>query len=152
MLGLRAMGRTQRIDKRFCSSCKSDKTNLIKGKYEQWYKHEGKIFCQKCHNKLYLNPKWHPITRKRIILFKGKQKYVGFNPRKGICSNCGRKSGEKYIVEDEEIIVKTGMHHFGEYHDDDPLKDTIELCQSCHMKETWILGQVKHKYAEDIMG
>ena len=34
------------------------------------------------------------------------------------------------------------MHHI-KYHDDDPLKDTVELCVSCHNKEGFRLGQLK---------
>ena len=29
---------------------------------------------------------------------------------------------------------RTGLHHF-QYYDNDPLKDTMELCNSCHRKE-----------------
>lgn len=42
-------------------------------------------------------------------------------------------------------IIETQMHHFAEYHEDDPLKDTIEICQQCHAKESWRLGQISKK-------
>lgn len=95
----------------------------------QWYK--GR--CKKCYNRLILNPKWHPITHKKWnpiwnpndILFKGKSIHLKENPRKGVCSKCHRKVGQG--------IKRTNMHHL-QYHDDDPLKDTIELCVSCHVK------------------
>lgn len=47
-------------------------------------------------------------------------------PRKGICSKCGAVKGIDCKI--------THMHHL-EYHPEDPLKDTIELCSSCHKKE-----------------
>jgi len=58
---------------------------------------------------------------KKRILFKNKRIYLGFNPRTGICSNCGKEG-------------ITNLHH-KQYHEDDPLKDTLELCTSCHLKK-----------------
>jgi len=137
MLGLEAME-----EKRFCVICLSDKTYVSKKGNKQWYNHNG-WHCRKCHNKLFLNPKWHPITHKKRFNFKGKSIYLDENPRKGICSLCKKKIGDSYIDFDgnEKIIKHTHIHHI-QYHDDDPFKDTVELCLSCHMKETWRLGQV----------
>ena len=68
------------------------------------------------------NKKWNPINNpiinKNQIRFKDKKIYLGFNPKTGVCSLC-RYQG------------KTHMHHI-KYHPEDPLKDTIELCISCH--------------------
>lgn len=63
---------------------------------------------------------YHPIRSPRRILFKGKRLDLPFNPRKGFCQVCG-------------YIGKTDMHHF-EYHQDDPLRGAIELCNRCHAK------------------
>lgn len=60
------------------------------------------------------------------IMYKGKRITLSFNPRKGICKKCSRKVGKE--------IKKTARHH-KKYHDDAPLKDTIELCVRCHTKE-----------------
>ena len=78
------------------------------------------------------NDKWNPINNpKRIRLqFKGKTLLLKENPRKGICSKCGKKT-------------RTHIHHFAEYHENNPLKDTIELCSSCHAYESWRLGQIR---------
>jgi len=46
---------------------------------------------------------------------------LGLNPRTGVCSECGRTN------------CKTDIHHI-QYHDYDPLRDTIELCVGCHNK------------------
>ena len=80
-----------------------------------------------------LDPRYQEIHRKsheRRITYKGMRIQLKFNPRTGKCKWCGREG-------------KTEIHHI-EYHDDDPLKDTIELCKSCHGKETYRLGQIKH--------
>lgn len=55
---------------------------------------------------------------KRRILFKNKRVAVDTNPRTGKCFNCGK-------------IGLTNLHHTT-YHEEDPLKDTIELCVGCH--------------------
>ena len=66
------------------------------------------------------NDKYNP--RRIRLWFKNKSINLKENPRTGICSWCGR-------------IGKTDIHHI-QYHDNDPLKDTIELCAVCHRKET----------------
>ena len=61
------------------------------------------------------------IHSKRKIVFLGKQIYLGFNPRKGICSHCHR-------------IGTTNLHH-RYYVKCMPLAGIIELCVHCHNKE-----------------
>ena len=55
------------------------------------------------------------------IWFKNKRINVGFNPRTGICSLCHKQG-------------LTDIHHV-QYHELEPLKDTIELCDSCHNRQ-----------------
>jgi DNA-directed RNA polymerase subunit RPC12/RpoP len=128
---------------RICIYCGSQTTYTDKRNNAHWYDHDG-WYCEKCNNKLFKNPKWHPITRKRKLNFRGKWTYVGKNPRTGRCSKCGKTVGDIYINKfgKEAILKHTHMHHV-QYHDDDPLKDTIELCQSCHLRETWRLQRLK---------
>jgi len=59
----------------------------------------------------------------RRIWFKTKRVYVKDCPRTGICSLCRRKG-------------LTHLHHI-QYDENEPLAHTIEVCPSCHMKETW---------------
>lgn len=54
------------------------------------------------------------------MLYKAKRILLSQNPRLGICTVCGKKG-------------RTDMHHI-EYHDDNPLRDTIELCGLCHRR------------------
>lgn len=60
-------------------------------------------------------------TRKSWVSFKGKTITLDFEPRKGICSNCGKKDAH------------THLHHT-KYDENDPLANTVELCASCHIK------------------
>ncbi len=68
------------------------------------------------------------------VTYKGKTVHLKKAPRSGICQNCNRSVSRGEINE-------THMHHYAEYHDDDPLRDTLELCESCHLKESWKLKQ-----------
>jgi hypothetical protein len=132
---------------RSCTSCGSNTTYVDRKGRSHWYDHDG-WYCEKCNNKILKNLKWHPITRKRKLNFKGKQIYIGINPRKGQCSECGKRIGDLYINKwgVVDTIKTTHMHHI-EYDETDPLAHTIELCSSCHVKETWLLGQYGTKFA-----
>ena len=102
--------------KRVCYNCKSETTYKIKKSNGlQWYNKEGNIYCYKCHNKLFTNPKFHP----RRMWFGDKRILLKSNPRIGICYNCGKEP------------KRTEIHHI-EYHPEYPLKDTFELCAHCH--------------------
>ena len=137
---------------RKCYGCNSKYLHKVKGRYyEQWYLNhdaDNNALCLRCNDKYIrdplrrkernskYNPKWNKINNHKFVNYRGKHIWLGFDPRKHICQTCG-KTG------------LTSLHHFAEYHDDDPLRDTIELCRSCHGKETWRLGQnaeaLKHR-------
>ena len=61
----------------------------------------------------------------RRLVYKDKRIVLKANPRTGYCSLCPNNIWN-------ESCERTSMHHFAEYHEDDPLKDTIELCNYCH--------------------
>lgn len=138
-------------DKRVCRVCDLDTTWTRIAKngaiYAQWHSDGfGSYLCNRCYNRLIGSRDYrrrHPekvrMTNKRwfdrTIMYKGKSVAVKENPRKGICSLCGKSIATK------EIRI-THMHHYGEYIDSDPLANTIELCNSCHGKESWKLGQI----------
>jgi hypothetical protein len=100
-----------------CSNCNSSDTYIDKKTGVHYWR---KGLCQKCHDKLIHNPKWNVIINKKKIRYKDKQILLSSDPRKHFCVRCG-------------LFGKTHLHHL-KYHDDDPLKDTIELCPSCHGK------------------
>jgi len=108
---------------RICGHCGSDKSYLQKGKWESWYKYkDGGYICHKCHAILWNknNPdRVKTNSRRRINLGGRKETVVSNNPRIGICFLCFRTGG------------KTDIHHYDKYYED-PLKNTIELCASCH--------------------
>ena len=111
---------------RNCLNCNSDKTYVEKNGVNHWHHHKDGYLCHNCYYRLIQNPIKNPIRNPRRLNFKDKYLYLKEKPRKGICSICFR------IVGDE--IKQTQMHHFAEYHKDDPLRDTIELCVRCHRK------------------
>jgi len=73
------------------------------------------------------HPDYQKNANKKQIRFKGKSTYLGYNPRIGVCSKCGKS------VKDSEINY-THLHHL-KYDDNNPVKHTIELCIPCHRKE-----------------
>ena len=81
---------------------------------------------------------------KQRIAYKRKYIGLGFNPRKGQCSWCGNKKGDEYIDAHGKVMKtqKIDLHHI-EYHDDDILATTIEICTSCHSKESARLRKLK---------
>ena len=94
-------------------------------------KYYGLGYCKTHYWKLVTTPRYS----KNRITFKGKSILLKFNPRIGICSNC-KKSVQK------GEIKRTDIHH-EKYDELNPLNYTIELCTSCHTKETWNLGQIR---------
>jgi len=113
---------------RICLNCLSDKTNIKKNGIANWYKHKDGYLCHRCYCKLFNNPKWNPINQPRRIVFKDERISLKEDPRIGICNWCCAVVGIN--------CKQTQIHHL-EYHDDDMLKDTVELCARCHTYESW---------------
>jgi len=115
---------------RLCYNCGYDNTYVYKNGRSQWHKRNNKLYCHRCYNRIFINPinnpKNHIINSPKRIGYKGKQVYIEFNPRIGVCNLCRAVAG---------VDCKTTHMHHIEYNDDDPLKDTIELCASCHRKQ-----------------
>jgi hypothetical protein len=129
----------EKLKQRVCSNCGSHKTTLRMngGGYPTytWSKdRKGGFWCSKCYQKITRDPEKVRARNRRQIFFKDRVIYLSKNPRTGVCSLCGNKVGKE--------IKKTDMHHI-EYHDDDPLKDTIELCAACHMKESLRIKNIR---------
>jgi hypothetical protein len=107
---------------RCCVECGSTETYISKTTGVQYWR-KGR--CQKCHDKQ---------ARPKRLSFKEKRIYLSANPRKGVCTWCGKKKGESYITHyGKTAIVRTLLHH-KQYHPEDPLRDTVELCWGCHVK------------------
>lgn len=109
-----------------CYSCGSNTTTINKHGYSQWRTNRdlisGKIIhslCLPCYNHLIWSPPRIEKMSKRRITYKNKRVYTETIPRMGTCVLCN------------ETGIRTHIHHV-EYHDNDQLRDTIEICISCH--------------------
>ena len=152
----------KRIDeRRICANCGGATTYLhrIRG-YEVWHIRNNQFWCHKCFNKtrmkemlqkgIYKHKKYTKEEMRernaRRIRFQNKYPHLKINPRKYQCSICCNKIGDEYINCKGEIAKtkKIDLHHIT-YHDNDFLKDTIEMCASCHTKESRRMLKEKRK-------
>jgi hypothetical protein len=120
---------------RTCYACGSNKTATKITGLPKWNFNLDKngnllnILCKSCYDSIISRPTLKAIRRyKETISFKGKIIYHKQNPRKGVCTECG-KTGY------------THLHH-DQYDESDILALTRELCPSCHARESWRLGQM----------
>jgi len=81
--------------------------------------------CKKCSarfenpSKMAKHARTHQfLQRLDTILYRGRIIRYPYNVKTGICCSCGSTKN-------------TQLHHIV-YHDKDPLRDTLELCASCH--------------------
>lgn len=75
---------------------------------------------------------------KQFIKFKGRRLYIRFDPKIGVCNLC------RAVIPFDSPM--TNIHHDqGIYYENDPLKNTIEICVGCHTKESIKLGQISVK-------
>jgi hypothetical protein len=104
-----------------------DKKEYMKNYYREhldYFKEHNKRTHKKwnkIHNKIN-----NPIYQPRRIVFKDKRISIKEDPRYGICQLCGAVRGMD--------CKQTQMHHL-QYHEEDPLKDTIEVCVKCHKRQ-----------------
>jgi hypothetical protein len=84
-------------------------------------KEEKNAWARKNYSRRY--PHWKETVLSRRLTYKGKYLFAHEKVRNNQCIKCGK-------------IGYTHLHHVI-YHDDNPLKDTMELCASCHAVETW---------------
>jgi ferredoxin len=106
--------------KRVCYYCGSDKTW-----HNKWLINWGTSYflCTRCYSRLFLHPKYNG----RRFKYKGVDR-LGLNCRSGRCSWCTNNIYDGSCKE-------TQWHHL-KYDDNKPQAHRIELCASCHRKET----------------
>jgi ribosomal protein S27AE len=117
---------TNTQSKRFCSRCSSDKT------FPNWHKDKefAGFMCGKCYTRFVTNPKWKHIKYESQFNFRGKS-HVSEQPiRIGVCNWCRAVKGQ-INAQCNKICNRTHRHHES-YHEDDLLKDSIEICNKCH--------------------
>jgi len=115
-----------------CYACGSIRTNFNSKGKPNWFlnldldKNVVGMLCQSCYQSVIRVP---ALTAKgyykQYIRFKDEQIHVGKFVREGLCQHCG-KTGY------------THLHH-EQYDIENILRHTIELCPSCHAKESWRL-------------
>lgn len=112
---------------RKCSLCGGD-TYREKDGHKKWRRDlkTGNFTCTRCFDRIYRNPKKNPTYNRRRLRFLGKQVLLKTDPRKGICSSCGRS------IEKGEI-QRTNLHHLS-YNPENVEAHTVELCVRCHSK------------------
>lgn len=117
---------------------------------KRWGRYKDGWLCLNCYKRLVSNPKRTKDYLKKYndkrLLFKDKQIYLSDPPRKGKCSWCGNKVGDEYIDRFGKAAKtkRVSMHHI-QYHDYNPSKDTVELCCSCHSKESARLRKMSRR-------
>jgi hypothetical protein len=137
-MSLIAKSRRKPKVKRVCSECKSDATDIHKyGKrkdgspnllYPHWFRDgKGGWWCKSCYLKFYHRKLGSDFSYKGKMLWDKEHRRL----RSGVCAFCGAKKGD--INPNNGRPILTARAHI-QYHDDDPPKDTIELCFTCHRK------------------
>ena len=134
------------INERKCFNCGSNQTRTAfhssdKHPYKVWRRIKGEWHCHNCYCKLTTTPERQ--KQKNANRFKYKGKYVRtqeiLRKRTGKCSRCPNNIFDG-------SCEYTQFHHIGEYVDDDPMANTVELCLSCHSKETYKTTLKKRKW------
>lgn len=132
----------ERIKTRSCYACGNTKPSggmkWDRYPYMRWSLNrgdkDGNVLCSRCYNKYISHPKRQKEdnSRRMLFLYNGKRNvvFLSKNPRKGECSVC-KNTG-----------ITTHMHHT-KYDYKNPLNNTVELCMSCHSKETARLRKLK---------
>jgi hypothetical protein len=131
-----------------CRICKSNKTFLRKRKKTNgivyfkpdWYevnRKKGTAICSNCYNRV-INGDYVRLHAKFRIKYKNRYVYLKYNPRIGVCNWC------RGVAPFDTAY--TELHHDERrYDDNNPLRNTIELCKSCHQREKGRLGELKLK-------
>lgn len=137
-------------EERVCVGCDSNHTQNA-GKYPLWlrvYDEFGNIIgflCKNCYAASVIAPirqqsGYKTEENSRRITFKGRRIVLPRSPRVGVCNFCRAVKGE--IDSQRDISCdKTEMHHTA-YHNDDPLRDAIEICTTCHVQESIMMDQI----------
>lgn len=113
---------------RQCKGCRTYETFVDKCGSYHWYHFEDGFLCERCNNRIHKNPRFHPLKNPLRMHFKSKSIQMESNPRVGVCNLCRNVAPFD--------CKKTEIHH-EQYHAESPLRDTIEVCSSCHIKTTF---------------
>jgi hypothetical protein len=141
------MSRGQICRPRVCYACGSIQTYIRPGRYAFWYLNHDEDdsgLCRRCFDRYIHGPKqnpinavkWRAINNHRRIKFAGRLIFVDHNPRIGVCNWC------RAVMPFD--CKKTHIHHDeNKYDSTNPLRNTIEICPTCHTKETVRLTKLR---------
>ena len=122
---------------RVCFNCNGKTTTIRKNGSPVWHIIDNHSWCHLCWMRVIYNPVHNKITNPKRVQYKDKRRFVNGKAKlTGKCDVCKKSIGDEYINHKGEIaIIKLTHTHHKAYHDTDILKDTIEICASCHGKE-----------------
>jgi hypothetical protein len=125
---------TVTLDKRLCYACSSNETYIDREGVPRWYFNKGTdlVLCNKCYKHLIGDYNYVRKNRSRFYTYRNKKKQAKSDVRIGVCNWC------RAVVPFD--TRETHTHHDGNLYDDsNPLRYTIEICESCHPEETFRL-------------
>jgi hypothetical protein len=130
-------------NKKVCLIDSKHKTYIRKNGRAVWYIYKDGSICNACYCRLIGKPKITPEIKKEYrkkdspkrLQFRDRRIYFNDKPRTGYCSWCPNNIHDK-------SCQRTSMHHWI-YIIILPWFGTEEICNSCHMKETWRSGQLR---------
>lgn len=139
------------MEGRVCSECGSTTTLMEQhfGKpYPRWHNIDGKCHCWRCWKRLIQYHRYdkkydREVRQAKRIQFKDKRIRLKEKPRTGYCSWCSAN------IHDGSC-KRTSLHHV-EYIDGKPLEKTIEVCNSCHNRESHRLRRLKKNSSSTIL-
>lgn len=121
---------------RKCSIDPTHETALNELGNEHWFRYHNGYICSRCAMKLLYYPKHKQKDRLRIR-FRDKRPRLNQEYKKEKCDWCHKKIGDQYVARNGKIGIIKSLHtHHIKYHDEDPLKDTVQICPQCHAKES----------------
>jgi hypothetical protein len=134
---------------KYCSPYCRDRYSLTKPErkqYEKEYRETNKDRIKQTQKECYIKRRDYYISKSRenelknpntslqrykVIQYKQKKIRFKSDIRCGVCNLC--RAVEKIDV------YSTQRHHDNDiYYDDDPLKNTLEICVNCHCRETFV--------------
>jgi hypothetical protein len=104
---------------KYCGKTASNQRELFEFIYNKSCPYHRAPYCKSCFGKIY---------NARRIHTHGMWFVLPYNPRKGICTTCG-----KTIKENDDR--QQSMHHDNGFNPENVLDFTVEECMSCHAKE-----------------
>ena len=133
---------------KYCSPYCRDRKSLTRParkQYEKEYREKNRDHIKRTQNDCYIKRRQYyiekskenkennpntPLRRFRSFDYKGQKIHYKFDVRCGVCNLCR-------AVEKIDTYSTQRHHDKDKYYDENPLKNTIEVCVNCHGKLTF---------------